>query len=74
MSRDQAAAFAQAQQDSLAEALESALATKADILRVENRIDLMGKGLQALKLCLTIKFGAFITAAADTTVALVKLL
>ena len=74
MSREQAAAFAQAQQDSLAEALESTLATKADILRVENRLDLMGKDLQAMELRLTIKLGAFITATAGTTVALVKLL
>ena len=74
MPREQAAVFAQAQQDLLSEALESTLATKADILRVENRIDLMGKDLQAMELRLAVKLGAFITAAAGTTVALVKLL
>ena len=67
MPREQAAAFAQAQQDSLSEALESTLATKADVLRLENRIETM-------ELRLTIKLGAFITVAAGTTVALVKLL
>lgn len=74
MPREQAAAFAQAQQDSLSEALESTLSTKADILRVENRIDLMSKDMQAMELRLTIKLGAFITVAAGTTVALIKLL
>ncbi|MDD2811629.1 DUF1640 domain-containing protein [Rhodoferax sp.] len=74
MPREQAAAFAQAQQDSLSEALESTLSTKADILQVENRIDLMSKDMQAMELRLTMKLGAFITVATGTTVALVKLL
>lgn len=41
MPREQATAFAQAQQDSLSEALESTSATKIDIVRLENRIEMM---------------------------------
>lgn len=38
-SREQAAAIVEAQKDAFAEALDTALATKADIIRLESRID-----------------------------------
>ncbi len=66
MPREQAAAFAQAQQESLSEALESTLATKSDILRLENRIDTM-------ELRLTIKLGTIVAIAVGAVAALIKL-
>ncbi|MCF8211607.1 MAG: CCDC90 family protein [Rhodoferax sp.] len=74
MPREQAAAFVQAQADSLSEAMDSTLATRSDIVHLESRMDLLSKDIQALELRLTVKLGAFITAAAGTTVALIKLL
>ena len=78
MPREQAAAFSQAQQFSLSEALDSSVATKADLLavkselkadiaRIENRIE-------AMELRLTIKLGTFVALAVASTAALVKLL
>jgi hypothetical protein len=66
MPREQAAAFAQAQQESLSEALESTLATKSDILRLENRIDTM-------ELRLTVKLGTIVAIAIGAVAALIKL-
>lgn len=67
LSRDQAAAIVEAQKDSLAEALDTALATKADIVRLENRIETM-------ELRLTIKLGVFLAGAAGIFGAIVKLM
>ena len=39
LSREQAAAIAEAQREALAEALDSTLATKADIVRLEAKLD-----------------------------------
>ncbi len=47
MPREQAAAFSQAQRDSLAEALDTTLATKADIVKLENRISLLDAKVDA---------------------------
>ena len=66
LSRDQAAAIAEAQKESLAEALDTTLATKADIVRLENRIE-------TLELRLTIKLGAFIAVAVGILIAVLKL-
>ncbi len=78
LSREQASAIVDAQKDAFAEALDSALATKADIVRLDNKIDnkfeILTKDMQAMELRLTIKLGAFITAAIGATAALVKLL
>ena len=66
LSREQAAAIVEAQKDAFSEALDTALATKADIARLESRIETM-------ELRLTIKLGAFLGVAAGAIVALVKL-
>jgi len=65
MPREQAAAIAEAQKDSLAEALDTALATKPDIVRLENRIE-------TLELRLTIKLGAFIAVAVGILIAVLR--
>jgi hypothetical protein len=65
MPREQAAAIAEAQKDSLAEALDTTLATKADIVRLENRIE-------TLELRLTIKLGAFIAIAVGVLIAVLR--
>ncbi|SBT04217.1 conserved hypothetical protein [Candidatus Accumulibacter aalborgensis] len=73
LSREQAAAIAEAQKDSLSEALDSTLATKADMVRLENRIDGMGKDMQAMELRLTIRLGAFFTLAVGILIAVLRL-
>ena len=45
MSRDQAAAIAEAQKEAFAEAMDSQLATKSDLLEMENRLIKWGIGL-----------------------------
>jgi len=45
MSRDQASAIAEAQKDAFAEAMDSQLATKSDLLEMENRLIKWGLGL-----------------------------
>jgi len=47
LSREQAAAIVEAQKDAFAEALDIALATKADIIRFESRIDGLDTKLDA---------------------------
>lgn len=84
MPREQAAAFAEAQKESLAEALDSGLVTqsdlfqakselKADIVRLKNRIDGMGKDMQSMELRLVIKLGAFFTVAVGILVAFMRM-
>ena len=89
MPRAQAAAFSQAQQFSLSEALDSSVATKADLLavkselkaditrldnKIDNRIDSLTKDMQAMELRLTVKLATFVAIAVASTAALVKLL
>ena len=45
MSRDQATAIAEAQKEAFAEAMDSQLATKNDLLEMENRVIKWGIGL-----------------------------
>ena len=45
MSRDQATAIAEAQKEAFAEAMDSQLATKNDLLEMENRLIKWGIGL-----------------------------
>jgi hypothetical protein len=84
MPREQAAAFAEAQKESLAEALDSGFVTqsdlfqakselKADIVRLKNRIDGMGKDMQSMELRLVIKLGAFFTVAVGILVAFMRM-
>ena len=70
--REQAAAIVEAQKEAFAEALDTALATKADVVRLEGRIDSLGKDMQSMELRLTVKLGAFMAAAVGVLVAILK--
>ncbi len=76
LTREQAAAIAEAQKDSLNEALGSALATSADVLRLEKRIETdilrLENRIDTLELRLTIKLGVFIAAAVGILAAILK--
>ena len=72
--RELAVAMADAQQEAVAQALDTTLATKSDIVRLENRIESMGKDIEAMELRLTVKLGTFSAVAGASTAALVKLL
>ena len=87
MPREQAAAFAEAQKESLAEALDSGLVArgdlfeakselKADIARLENRIDSMetrlGNRIETLESRLTVKLGAFLAVAVGILIAALR--
>ena len=61
-----AAAKAEAQQDSLSEALDSTLSTKADIVRLKSRIE-------TLELRLSIKLGGIIAITSGVIVAIMRL-
>lgn len=65
LSRDQAVAIVEAQKDAFAEALDSSLATKSDIVRLESRMD-------SLEYRLIIKLGAFIAVAAGIIIAVLR--
>ncbi|NMF98416.1 DUF1640 domain-containing protein [Aromatoleum toluolicum] len=67
LTREQASAMAEAQKEVFAEALETQLATKSDVDRLENRIE-------QLELKLTIKLGAMMVVAVGAVAALVKLI
>ncbi|EKD99105.1 MAG: hypothetical protein ACD_23C00127G0002 [uncultured bacterium] len=67
LSREQASAFAEAQKEAFGEVLDSEIASKADILRVENK-------LETMELRLTIKIGAFMTIAVGLLAAVMKFL
>lgn len=70
---EQAAAIVEAQKDAFAEALDVSLATKADIARLESRLDGMGKDMQAIELRLTVKLGVFIAAAVGILIAVLRM-
>ena len=83
--RELATAMAEAQKESLAEVMDSTIATRgdlsfirSDIVKLEYRVDTLGAEIRAdmrsLELRLTIKLGAFMAASVGTTVALMKLL
>lgn len=74
----QAEAFITAQRDILSDALDTQLATKADILRLESKVDAgllhIENKTDALELRLTIKLGAIVVIAVGAVAAIVKLL
>lgn len=72
--REQASAMAEAQKEIFAETMDSHLATKTDILKLENRFESLESRLESMELRLTIKLGAFLVAAVGSTVALIKLI
>jgi hypothetical protein len=85
MTREQAAAIVEAQKDAFSNVIENGVATKsdlmavkselkADIAKLENRLDGMHSEMKSMELRLIIKLGAFMAASVATTVALVKLL
>lgn len=77
MPREQAAALAQAQKEIFSEALDTTLATKADIVRLDNKIDnkfeSLAKDIQAMELRLTIKLGAFLAVAVGVMLTVLKM-
>lgn len=66
LTREQAAAIADAQREALGEALETTISTKSDIQRLENRIEQM-------ELRLTIKLGALIAAGIGLVAAITRI-
>ena len=75
-SRELAAAMAEAQKEAFAQALDTTVATKADIVRldnkIDNRFDSLTKDMQALELRLTIKLGSFLAVFAGLIIAALK--
>jgi hypothetical protein len=65
LTREQAAAIVEAQQVAFSEALDTSLATKADIAKLDNRIE-------TLELRLTIKLGAFLAVFAGVIIAALR--
>ena len=65
MTREQAAAIVEAQQVAFSEVLDTSLATKADIAKLDNRIE-------TLELRLTIKLGAFLAVFAGVIIAALR--
>jgi hypothetical protein len=65
LTREQGAAIVEAQQVAFSEALDTSLATKADIAKLDNRIE-------TLELCLTIKLGAFLAVFAGVIIAALR--
>jgi hypothetical protein len=72
LTREQAAAIVEAQKDAFSEALDTSLATKADILRLENRMEGIGKDILSLEQRITIKLGSFIAIAVTILIAVLK--
>lgn len=64
--REQAAAMAEAQKEVFAEALDTTLVTKADIARLESKIE-------SMELRLTIKLGAFLAVAVGVMLTVLKM-
>lgn len=70
--REQAAAMAEAQKEVFAEALDTSLATKVDITRLEHRMESFDSKIEAMEMRLTIKLGAFLAVAVGVLVTLLK--
>jgi hypothetical protein len=71
--REQAAAIAEAQRESLSEALDSTLATKADITSVRSDIVRLENRIETMELRLVIKLGAFFVVAVAALIAVLRL-
>ena len=79
LTREQAAAIVEAQQVAFSEALDTSLATKADIAKLEGRMvgidaklaSLEGK-IESVELRLTIKLGAFLAVFAGVIIAALR--
>ncbi len=73
VSESQAKAEAEALRDVLAEALDTTLATKADVVRLEKRMDSFESKLEAMEQRLTIKLGAFLVIAVGFMLTVLKM-
>jgi hypothetical protein len=78
-SRELAAAIVEAQKESLAEALDTSLATKADIYKLDDRmvsidtkIASLDSRIETMELRLTIKLGAFLAVAVGVIIAALR--
>lgn len=76
VSREQAAAIAEAQKEAFAEALDTNIATRAGLAEVKSElkadVTAMRAEMQAMEMRLTIKLGAFLTVAVGVIVTLLK--
>lgn len=70
--REQAAAIVEAQRESLAEALDTTLATKADVRELKADISRLENNMEKMELRLTIKLGALIAASAGIIIAVLR--
>ena len=70
--REQAAAMAEAQKEVFAETLNTSLATKTDIAKLDSRIATLDARMESLELRLTIKLGAFLSVAVGILIAVLK--
>jgi hypothetical protein len=73
LTRDQAAAIVEAQKDAFSEALDTSLATKADIAGLGNRVQSLDAKIDAMELRMTIKLGAFLSVAVGVLIAVMRL-
>ena len=77
MTREQATAMAEAQKEVFSEALDNTLATKTDILKLDNRITAlhaqMESRFESLEMRLTIKLGAFLAVAVGVMLTVLKM-
>ncbi|MBK6998791.1 MAG: DUF1640 domain-containing protein [Rhodoferax sp.] len=73
VSEPQAKAEAEALRDVLAEALDTSLATKADVTRLEKRMDSFESKLESMEQRLTIKLGAFLAVAVGFMLTVLKI-
>ena len=77
MPREQAVAFAEAQKESLAEALDSGLVTRGDLFEVkaELKADIasLRSDMQTMEYRLIIKLGVFLSVAVGVLIAVIRL-
>jgi predicted ABC-type sugar transport system permease subunit len=72
LSRDQAAAIVEAQQVAFSEALDTSLATKADMAKLEAKLASPDSKIESMELRLTIKLGAFLAVFAGVIIAALR--
>jgi predicted RNase H-like nuclease (RuvC/YqgF family) len=71
---DQATAFAEAQRDAFAEAVETQLATKEDIYHLDKRLETMQFQMKELEIHMTLRLGSIMVVGIGVIATLMKLL
>lgn len=72
LSREQAAAIVEAQQVAFSEALDTSLATKADMAKLDAKLASLDSKIESMELRLTIKLGAFLAVFAGIIIAALR--